>query len=508
MLNFALVAALAVLSSLPGSFAANDGVSNRVAAQRAGVQGGTAPTFPDRVYVGSPLTPPQVFMVNGIRSRADGRSNSGVSYSGHIWFETEETGHARADPADPWITTHVEPAHAWWNSGQIYKRKQQIYYVYYVEASFIKRQLTRGYAKYKESIKAFPLDHFHYVVYPLYNSRIPWNAIIGWDIVLPDGTGKFEENKVRFKKPDWDAWHESRRAESPQRASDVTDASPNPTTAPDLAAGVTAFQNPLGEQDETSSRNNTWLNSQTCGWFNGTSSLPLTCDKPWSCVTDQGVVACHSYPWTVLHSVCLDYQAQQLGKCTSLGGLTGCCSSAEYPACLTYLWTEPPARSLLACGKTSTVMYMNDRPQFVIDAERTSSSSSFTGAISSTTPSGGSVPTAADPTGNEPADRDTANLAGVVAGAAIGGLLIIAVLTAVIVWLCLRHRRPRDRKTRDRAGDEAVRGHNLQMLSTPGSRRVSSPAPATPAQAATEALPGAQPGLGTPYYAHPPGTAL
>ncbi|TLD31531.1 hypothetical protein PspLS_02527 [Pyricularia sp. CBS 133598] len=221
-----------------------------------------------------------------------------------------------------------------------------------------------------------------------------------------------------------------------QRSNKVTDPSPRPTAVPDLAAGITVFQTPSGERNETNNESNTWLNSQTCGWFNGTSSLPLTCDKPWSCVTDEGVVACHSYPWTVLHSVCLNYQAELLGKCTSLGGLTGCCSSAEYPACLTYLWTEPPSRSRLACGKTSTVIYMNDRPQFVIDAERTSSSPSSTGTTS-TTSTGGSVPTATDPSNNESANRDTENLAGVIVGASIGGLLIMAVLMAVIVWLCL-----------------------------------------------------------------------
>lgn len=134
---------------------------------------------------------------------------------------------------------------------------------------------------------------------------------------------------------------------------------------------------------------------------------------------------------------------------------------------------------------------MNDRPQFVIDAERTSWSPSSTGTTTSTISIGGSVPTAADKNTSEPTDRDTGNLAAVIVGAAIGGLLIIAVLIAVIVWLCLRSRRPKDSTARGPAGDQTDPGYNLQVLPTAASRAASHAAPA-----------------GTPHYAHPPGTAL
>ncbi|KAI6354383.1 hypothetical protein MCOR25_008642 [Pyricularia grisea] len=253
----------------------------------------------------------------------------------------------------------------------------------------------------------------------------------------------------------------------PRHSSDIPDPSPKPTAAPDLAAGITAFHGLLESQHESSNH-------------------------------------CHSHATS--HGRALQTKASLPATLTP--GRFCILSSAQYPACLTYLWTEPPPRSRLACGKTSTIIYMNDRPQFVIDAERTSLSSSPKSATASATSISGSFPTALDPTGNGPANRDTGNLAGVIVGAAIGGLLIIAILIAVIVWLCLRSRRPQHSTTRDRMDDETARGYNLQVLSTPGLSRIStlvSAAPA-PAQAASGGLPGAP--TEAAHYAHPPGTAL
>ncbi|KAL8377898.1 hypothetical protein RB595_008537 [Gaeumannomyces hyphopodioides] len=145
------------------------------------------------------------------------------------------------------------------------------------------------------------------------------------------------------------------------------------TTAPP-AAGPRGLlsESRLGDSTGTSS----WLNSKTCGWFTGHPSLPFTCDDGWTCSTDTNhVVGCTTTNYFPSFAICYDYEAQRSGRCSSLGALTGCCSFSDYPACGTFLWVESTPRSMLRCMRSTSIISINDRPQFVVDADVTATAS-------------------------------------------------------------------------------------------------------------------------------------
>ncbi|TLD15388.1 uncharacterized protein PgNI_01492 [Pyricularia grisea] len=181
---------------------------HQATAQGSSVLSNQAPQFNRLVYVASPFSATEILMKGGIRSTGAGHIDPNIPYAGHVYVQTQEETRmtAKAYNSDPWITTTVEKVHAWWGFGQVYKEKGEMFYIYHVESSAINDDLIQGDAKYKESISKFPLQDKWYEVHPLYNVRIPWYAIVGWDNVSPNGESHYEENKVRYSIPNIDVW--------------------------------------------------------------------------------------------------------------------------------------------------------------------------------------------------------------------------------------------------------------------------------------------------------------
>lgn len=144
----------------------------------------------------------------------------------------------------------------------------------------------------------------------------------------------------------------------------------------------------LRRQDSTSSSSNTWENSNTCGWYSGISSKPFTCQSPLTCATNTDhVIACSTAGLTEFHTVCLNYEAVQSGKCDPAGPKTQCCSDSASPACGTMLWTGSPQRTMFACLATATAVAMLDQPQFVIDAASSSAAAASSSAAAASSSS-------------------------------------------------------------------------------------------------------------------------
>ncbi|KAI0848596.1 hypothetical protein F5Y00DRAFT_270081 [Daldinia vernicosa] len=145
--------------------------------------------------------------------------------------------------------------------------------------------------------------------------------------------------------------------------------SPKPTTAP-------GSPRPQEEQilDVLLKRENTWLNSKTCGWVSGPSSDPFTCGESSTCTTNsENVVACASGTLSPFYKTCLDFSAYQRGSCEGQGQEIGCCMDSRYGSCATYLWTNRPTRSMYRCSNVTTTITMLDVPQFVVDASLSAS---------------------------------------------------------------------------------------------------------------------------------------
>ncbi|KAL8343852.1 hypothetical protein RB601_004395 [Gaeumannomyces tritici] len=226
---------------------------------------------------------------------------------------------------------------------------------------------------------------------------------------------------------------------------------PNPNRIDRWAPTTTApsTTKPLGILSEIrlsqSTGTNSWLNSKTCGWFTGHPSSPFTCDDGWTCSTDTNyVVGCTTTNYFPSFAICYDYEAQRSGRCSSLGALTGCCSFSDYPACGTFLWVESTPRSMLRCMTSTSIVSINDRPQFVVDAEITvTASTSSSKATTSDVVPLSTVPSSSD-NNNNGGGGGGIHL-GALAGA-IGGVVAIVFVLLLALFCYYRKRGPGDRR--------------------------------------------------------------
>ncbi|KAK4185464.1 hypothetical protein QBC35DRAFT_16022 [Podospora australis] len=252
---------------------------------------------------------------------------------------------------------------------------------------------------------------------------------------------------------------------------------PKPTEAPYVPGTedvVELFKK--GEQWLKAKRQtgNTWINSKTCAWFSRSSSEPFTCEGTSTCVTNTDrVVACHSSGATrPFYTVCFDYDAAQRGACSSMGTKTGCCFTSSIGACITYLWPEGTSqRSMYRCHTASSIISMQDLPQFLLETTRTitrtstrttSRTSTTSTATSSSTSSESAFPdpgseatstdsstgtlTGASATGTGTsgpvitAENSGSSNAGAIAGGVVGGVAGLALIAGAVAFLLIRSR--------------------------------------------------------------------
>ncbi|KAI1093881.1 hypothetical protein F5B19DRAFT_93685 [Rostrohypoxylon terebratum] len=141
--------------------------------------------------------------------------------------------------------------------------------------------------------------------------------------------------------------------------------SPKPTVAPDAVQAEASHVLAVLKREASTSG---WLNEKTCGWIAGVQSSSFGCGENATCVTNANhIVACATGTFSPFYSMCLDYDAYTSGLCKNDDSSTGCCMDSAYPACVTYLWIEPPRRSMYRCWKTPTIISMLDKPEVVED---------------------------------------------------------------------------------------------------------------------------------------------
>ncbi|KUI70499.1 hypothetical protein VM1G_06394 [Cytospora mali] len=267
----------------------------------------------------------------------------------------------------------------------------------------------------------------------------------------------------------------------PTQASEIDDYqvwAPEPTQPPSKAIVDLLLHRRVTSDSSSASSNNTWENDQTCGWYSGISSKPYVCDSPLACTTTDGVVACATEGLEQFYTVCLNYDAVQSGKCTSVGVQTGCCQNSAQPACGTFIWTGAASRSMFKCFPTETIISMIDEPQYIIDSSISAASASSVSSasaasasaaskssaeaasrsgnglstvISTTTATDGSTSTYTSVLGGDSsasASTSTGNgvgggsggsstNTGAVAGGIVGGLSLLALLIALLIWYYL-----------------------------------------------------------------------
>ena len=95
--------------------------------------------------------------------------------------------------------------------------------------------------------------------------------------------------------------------------------------------------------------------------------------------------------------------------------------SSQKPACVTYLWTDTPRRSMFRCGAVPAITSMLDAPQYVLDASslsasRASVNNSTTRAIS---PS---------PSTTAPSSKRDASPVAPLRGLSIAGIVVLSLL--------------------------------------------------------------------------------
>ncbi|KAI8966148.1 hypothetical protein F5Y11DRAFT_366401 [Daldinia sp. FL1419] len=166
-----------------------------------------------------------------------------------------------------------------------------------------------------------------------------------------------------------------------------------------------------------------WVNNETCGWIAGPSSDAFACGGGATCATNiDHVVACATGTLSPFFTTCQDYSAYQSGSCSKGNPEAGCCTESDFGSCATYLWTGYPARSMLRCSNTSTIITMLDAPQFVVDASLASSSSQSATDVD-------------DASSGTLSDQQSTNAANAKIGAIIGislGSVVAIVLTIVM----------------------------------------------------------------------------
>ncbi|KAI1458880.1 hypothetical protein F4805DRAFT_105999 [Annulohypoxylon moriforme] len=196
--------------------------------------------------------------------------------------------------------------------------------------------------------------------------------------------------------------------------------SPKPTVAPDAVAPEGKRVLELLERGATTSN---WTNAQTCGWISGSQSSSFGCNDNGTCVTNEDhIVACATGTYSPFYSMCLNYDAYKSGSCKNDDSSTGCCMDSDYPECVTYLWVDPPQRSMYRCWKSSALITMLDEPEEVQDHPTHSATSSETPLMDGTSDS---------PT-QEDSKQDTISNDVVIVLTVAGGLGVIYLLYVFI----------------------------------------------------------------------------
>ncbi|KAK3328139.1 hypothetical protein B0T19DRAFT_183690 [Cercophora scortea] len=221
---------------------------------------------------------------------------------------------------------------------------------------------------------------------------------------------------------------------------------PKPTQAPGSTSDAKAVLDLLKRQDGARRRQDTgtWLNSETCGYYSGTSSSALTCESNYHCATDShDVVACISGTDQPFYTVCLDYQAYQKGACGSdIGSKTGCCTSSEYGACGTFLWAGQQPKSMYWCFSSPKIVNMIDEPQYVLDAFTSSTTSTSSSSSTSSTTSATTAPADNSNGGgnNNSNNSSSSSNLGAIVGGVVGGVAGVALILGIIAYLIIRNK--------------------------------------------------------------------
>ncbi|KAI1849378.1 hypothetical protein JX266_004873 [Neoarthrinium moseri] len=261
---------------------------------------------------------------------------------------------------------------------------------------------------------------------------------------------------------------------------------PRPTQAPGVKSEGEAVLELLRRDTFTTTN---WTNSETCGWVSGSSSYPWTCGNGASCATNsEHAVACVSGDYQPFYVSCFDFEASQAGSCDSLGSATGCCQSSQNPACVTYIWTGLPVRSMFRCGTSTAVTSILDEPQFVIDASISASRSSESAASASSesaaresslaseaskslgaSGTGAGATATSDPLKTSPTTSSTTNTTnvGAIVGAVVGSLLGLLLLLLLLYCCCCRRRN----KTKKNTYNLSWKKKNNEKTTVYGSRR-------------------------------------
>ncbi|KAI0884281.1 uncharacterized protein GGS22DRAFT_21505 [Annulohypoxylon maeteangense] len=182
-------------------------------------------------------------------------------------------------------------------------------------------------------------------------------------------------------RADWLSWSgggDGGLTAIPRETGDVSYASDG--WSPKITAAPTVVQSDGERVLEILQRGDTassWINAETCGWISGSESSSFGCGDNGTCVTnDNHIVACATGTYSPFYSMCLNYDAYTSGSCKNDDSSTGCCMSTDFPECVTYLWVDPPQRSMYRCWKSKAVITMLDKPEIIEDQTTYSTTSS------------------------------------------------------------------------------------------------------------------------------------
>ncbi|KXX76598.1 Proline-rich receptor-like protein kinase PERK1 [Madurella mycetomatis] len=179
------------------------------------------------------------------------------------------------------------------------------------------------------------------------------------------------------------------------------------------------------------------MGTDTCGFFSGYSSIPVTCVKQSAYCTHDGAgnMDCctgdYSSCTETMFSACLDFSASQKGACAGRGPRTICCWP-ESPSCYTLLFstTATPDRvfSIFQCqtmGGLATILATP--PNYPVTSPTTSSQNAPSTTLTDPSEGAGSF-----------------TPVGAIVGGVVGGVAVLGLVTFLIILYVIRSRRRND----------------------------------------------------------------
>ncbi|GAB1315237.1 Proline-rich receptor-like protein kinase PERK1 [Madurella fahalii] len=177
------------------------------------------------------------------------------------------------------------------------------------------------------------------------------------------------------------------------------------------------------------------MGTDTCGFFSGYSSIPVTCVKQSAYCTHDGAgnMDCctgdYSSCTETMFSACLDFSASQRGACAGRGPRTICCWS-ESPSCFTLLFstTATPDKvfSIFQCQTIGGPATILATPPNYSETLPTMPSLSNTPTSTSTNPT---------------EDAGSFTPVGAIVGGVVGGVAVLGLFAFLIVLYVIRNRR-------------------------------------------------------------------